>query len=114
MATIGPSSARYVERFPGNLLRLGRAQSGLTQRQLATRCGVAQSVIAAIESGARQPSWPLLCRILAGADLAPRIRLEAYDDHDDILDRRASNFPEVHRHAERARDAASTAAPASR
>ena len=106
MATLGPTTSRYTERFAGNIVRLGRAQTGMSQRDLAARSGVSQSVIAAIESGARQPSWPLLCRILAGADLEPRIRLAPYDDHDDILDRRATNFPDAHQAAERARDRA--------
>ncbi|MDT5232526.1 MAG: hypothetical protein QOI39_3026 [Mycobacterium sp.] len=47
-----------------------------------------QSTIARIESGARQPSLPVLARILAAVDLEPRIRLETYDDHDDVLDAR--------------------------
>ena len=33
-----------------------------------------------------QPTLSMLYRILAAADLEPRIRLERYDDHDDILD----------------------------
>lgn len=112
MATMGATTTCYTERFAGNLARLARAQTGMSQRDLAARSGVAQSVIAAIESGTRQPSWPLLCRILAGADLEPRVQLASYDDHDDVLDRRATNFPEAHRTAERARDHALAVAPA--
>ena len=103
---MGPTTSRHVERFAGNLLRLARAQTGLTQRELGSRSGVSQSVVAAIESGSRQPSWPLLARILAGADLEPRIQLVPYEDHDDVLDRRAARFPEVRRAAEQARDRA--------
>lgn len=114
MATMGITTTGYAERFAGNLSRLARAQTGMSQRDLAARSGVAQSVIAAIESGARQPSWPLLCRILAGADLEPRVQLAPYDDHDDVLDRRATALPEAHRAAERARDHALAAAPAGR
>jgi len=106
MVTAGPTTTRYTERFAGNLLRLARARTGLSQRDLAARSGVSQSVIAAIESGARQPSWPLLCRILAGGDLEPRVQLAPYDDHDDVLDRRATNCPDAHRAAEHARDRA--------
>jgi transcriptional regulator with XRE-family HTH domain len=86
MATIGPSTAGYVERLAGNLLRVARARAGMSQRELAAAAGVQQSTIARIESGTRQPSLPVLARILAAADLEPRITLEAYDPHDDVLD----------------------------
>lgn len=39
----------------------------MTQRELADVAQVAQSTIARIESGARQPSLPLLARVLAGS-----------------------------------------------
>ena len=112
MPSRGPTVIRNTERFAGNLARLARSQTGMSQRDLAARSGVPQSVIAAIESGTRQPSWPLLCRILAGADLEPRVHLAPYDDHDDVLDRRAMNSPEAHQAALRAQDDALTIAPA--
>jgi hypothetical protein len=34
----------------------------------------------------RQPSLPVLARILAAIDLEMRITLEDYDNHDDVLD----------------------------
>ena len=83
---MGPTTQRHVERLAGNLLRSARARKGLTQRQLAEVVGVPQSSIAKIESGARQPTLPVLTRILVAVDLEPRIALEQYDDHDDILD----------------------------
>jgi transcriptional regulator with XRE-family HTH domain len=86
MATMGPTTQRHVERLAGNLLRRARAQKGMTQRQLAELAGIPQSSIAKIESGARQPTLPVLTRILVAVDLEPRIALEAYDDHDDVLD----------------------------
>ena len=86
MARMGPTTQRHVERLAGNLLRRARAQKGLTQRQLADLAGVPQSSIAKIESGARQPTLPVLTRILVAVDLEPRIALEPYDDHDDVLD----------------------------
>jgi hypothetical protein len=61
-------------------------------------------VIAAIEAGRRQPSWPVLRRILAGADLEPRVRLAPYDDHDDVLDARADADPQTAEAAETVRD----------
>jgi transcriptional regulator with XRE-family HTH domain len=67
------------------LVRLARSRAGLTQRQLAERAGVPQSVIARIESGARQPTIPTLERVLAGAGVEIRYRLEPVDDHDRVL-----------------------------
>ena len=45
------SDVSYADR-----LRLRRAAAGLTQRELADASGVKQPLIAAIESGARQPT----------------------------------------------------------
>jgi transcriptional regulator with XRE-family HTH domain len=87
---MGPTTQQHVERLAGNLLRRARAQKGLTQRQLAELAGVPQSSIAKIESGARQPTLPVLTRILVAVDLQPRIALEPYDDHDDVLDARST------------------------
>lgn len=70
----------------GGLVRLARSRAGLTQRQLAERTGVPQSVIARIESGSRQPTIPTLDRILAGAGVELRYRLEPIEDHDEALE----------------------------
>lgn len=86
MATLGPTTARYVDRLAGNLLRRARAEKDLTQRELASVAGVPQSTVARIESGTQQPALPLLARILAAVDLEPRIALAPYDAHDDVLD----------------------------
>jgi len=72
----------------GNLLRLARQQRSWSQRQLADAAGVPVSTVARIESGARQPSLVTISRLLAAADLELRVRVEAYDDHDDVLDAR--------------------------
>ncbi|AZI58812.1 helix-turn-helix domain-containing protein [Nakamurella antarctica] len=90
MAKPGPTTSGYHERLPGNILKLARAQKGLSQRQLANAAGTAQSYIARIESGTVQPSMLALCKILAAADLELRPQLASYDDHDDVLDRRRS------------------------
>lgn len=86
MPTPGPSTSVHIERLAGNLLKLARARTGLSQREVAQLADVAQSTIARIESSARQPSLPVLARILAALDLELRITLAPYDDHDDILD----------------------------
>jgi transcriptional regulator with XRE-family HTH domain len=77
---------RATELVAGSLVKLARIKRGLSQRELARCAGVPSATIAEIETGRRQPSWPLLCRILAGADLMPTVRLADYDDHDDVLD----------------------------
>ena len=74
---------------------------GMSQRELAEAAQVPQSTIARIESGARQPSLPLLVRILAAVDLEPRIRLEAYDAHDDVLDAEDALLTDAQREARR-------------
>lgn len=67
------------------LVLMAREDAGLTQRELAERAGVTQSEIARIEAGNREPSIPTLQRILAGAGLELRFRLEPLDDHDLVL-----------------------------
>lgn len=64
---------------------MAREEAGLSQRELAERAGVAQSEIARIESGKREPSIPTLQRILAGAGAELRFRLAPLDDHDRVL-----------------------------
>jgi transcriptional regulator with XRE-family HTH domain len=47
-----------------NVLRRAREQAGLTQRQVAARAGVTQPVVAAYESGRRQPTLSMLTKLL--------------------------------------------------
>ena len=83
---MGPTRIGHIERLAGNLLKVARGQIGVSQRQLAELAGMPQSTIARIESGTRQPSLPVLARILAAADLEIRINLAPYEGHDDTLD----------------------------
>ena len=99
MATMGPTTMRAVEGFAGTMLKLARRDKHLTQRELAALAGVPHTTIAKIESGARQPSWPTLCRILAAVDLQMRVQLVAYDNHDDILDATEARLTEQQRDA---------------
>jgi predicted nucleotidyltransferase/DNA-binding XRE family transcriptional regulator len=48
-------------------VREARRRAGLSQAELGRRAGVAQSVVSAYESGARQPSVPMLARLVAAA-----------------------------------------------
>jgi transcriptional regulator with XRE-family HTH domain len=49
------------------MLRRARADAGLTQTRLAELAGTTQSAIAAYEAGAREPTVPVLSRMLAAA-----------------------------------------------
>jgi len=89
-----------------SLLKLARLESHLSQRGLAEAAGVPQSTIARIETGTMQPTVALLYRLLAAADVEPRIRLAPYDDHDDVLDSLAAQFPAKQEQMTKARDEA--------
>jgi transcriptional regulator with XRE-family HTH domain len=97
MATMGATRAQHSQHLAGNLLRLARMRSGLSQRQLAEAAGVPQSTVARIETYRQQPTMPLLARLFAAADLELRTRLEDYDDHDDVLDARRAKMTAAER-----------------
>lgn len=99
MAVIGATTSGNVFRMAGNLVRIARAQAGLSQRDLAQAAGIPQSTIARIESGSRQPSLPVLARILAAVDLELRVTLEPYDGHDDFYDAEANRLTASQRSA---------------
>jgi transcriptional regulator with XRE-family HTH domain len=86
VVTPGPTTRRHTERWAGNLLRSARAKKDVSQAQLAALAGVPRSTVERIEAGTRQPSLVTLSRLLAAVDLELRIRLDDYDDHDDVLD----------------------------
>ncbi|OBI41413.1 hypothetical protein A5707_07570 [Mycobacterium kyorinense] len=98
---MGPTTSGHVERLAGNLLRIARARAGMSQRDLARVADVPQSTIARIESGSRQPSLPVLARILVAVDLELRVVLEPYDSHDDFYDAEASSLTAGQRSARR-------------
>lgn len=81
------------------MLVLARQERHLSQRELADLAGVAQSEIAKIESGKREPSIPTLQRILAGAGLELRLRLAPLDDHGAVLAARNGQRPPADRAA---------------
>lgn len=86
MAVPGPTTQRATEGVASALLRLARMERGWNQQQLANAAGVPASTVNRIEAGQRQPSLVMMYRLLAAADLDLRVRLEPYDDHDDVLD----------------------------
>ncbi|MGH9062291.1 MAG: helix-turn-helix domain-containing protein, partial [Acidimicrobiales bacterium] len=64
-----------VVESAGVLLRTARRRAGLSQVELGRRAGVTQSVVSAYESGIRQPSLPMLVRLVnaTGFDLDMRL-----------------------------------------
>ena len=68
---------------PATILKAARAQTGLSQRQLARRAGTAQSVVARIESGQSSPTWQTLSTLLAAAGfmIRPEIERTTFDSH---------------------------------
>jgi transcriptional regulator with XRE-family HTH domain len=85
VVVVGPRSQRSIDAWAGNVLRVVRAKTGLTQRQLAEKAGVPYSTIAKIECGTRQPTHPTMAKILAAVDMSLSTQLVPYDDHDDVL-----------------------------
>lgn len=57
----GPMTSSDVA---GRLLREARDRAGLTQQQLAQLAGTSQSAVAAYEAGTRQPTLPVLMRMV--------------------------------------------------
>jgi predicted nucleotidyltransferase/DNA-binding XRE family transcriptional regulator len=59
-----------------SLIRDARVGAHLSQNDLARRAQVAQSVVSAYESGRREPSVPMLCKLVAatGNDLVLDVR----------------------------------------
>lgn len=58
-----------------SLVKESRLRAGLTQSQLALRCGTTQSAIARIERGAVDPSWERVVAMAraCGFDISPTI-----------------------------------------
>lgn len=82
-----------MANWAGNLIRLARHDSGLSQRDLARRAGTSQAAIAAYEAGKRSPTLETLARVVRAAGQDLRIRLEAADDHDEWLARYEGALP---------------------
>lgn len=66
-----------VHDAAGAALRRARRAAGLTQEQLADLAATSQSAIAAYESGARQPTLPVLERMVAATGYVLRVTVEA-------------------------------------
>ncbi|MGQ0669205.1 MAG: helix-turn-helix domain-containing protein [Actinomycetota bacterium] len=66
----------------GLLVREARRRAGLTQRQLAARAGTTQPTIARVETGATEPSFDQVRRLIRACDLDLRVSLAEIDDSD--------------------------------
>ncbi len=59
----------------GEVLRQARVVAGLTQREVATRAGVQQSVVSAYESGGREPSLATLSSLVEACGVTLEVHL---------------------------------------
>jgi hypothetical protein len=66
----------------GHLVREARLRAGLTQKQLAGATGLSQPTVARIESGAVQPTYSQVHRLVGACDLELRVNLVPTDDAD--------------------------------
>lgn len=71
LATIVDVTKESTDGRAGYLLRRARQQGALSQADVAARAGVPQSTVSAYESGRRQPTLPMLSKLLEamGAEL---------------------------------------------
>jgi transcriptional regulator with XRE-family HTH domain len=69
----------------GSLILMARQEAGMSQDELAAAAGTSQPAISAYETGRRQPTVPVLYKIIAAAGSDLRMRLEPKDDHDETL-----------------------------
>jgi transcriptional regulator with XRE-family HTH domain len=67
------------------IVREARERAGLSQRDLARHAGKAQSEIAKIERGRREPTFATIERLVRAAGFDLRIQLVPHDDHDERL-----------------------------
>ncbi len=73
-------------RQAARLLREARVAAGLTQTQLADLAGTSQPVVAAYESGSREPTVPMLNRMIAASGNTLVLRFEPDSDRYRISD----------------------------
>ena len=82
-----PTTIRYNSRVSADpdrtsaaLIRRARELAGLTQSTLAERAGTTQSVVSAYEAAARQPSLPMLRRLVEATGLRLELGLGRASD----------------------------------
>src|SRR5665213_878486 len=80
-----PVSESTSRQLASALVRSARIRAHLSVPQLAVSSGVSRSVIYDIEAGRRQPSLPVLQKVLSGSGLELRLQLEPIDREDELL-----------------------------
>lgn len=65
-----------LRRQSARMLARARREQGISQAELAERCGTAQAVISRIERGVFSPSLDTLSRVAAGLGMRPVINFE--------------------------------------
>lgn len=73
----GAYEASELRRESARMLAKARREQGISQAQLAERCGTDQAVISRIERGVVSPSLETLWRVAAGLGLRPVLSFEA-------------------------------------
>lgn len=79
------------------LLMSARRRSGMSQAQVAAAAGVTRSVVSSYETDRRQPTLPMLLRLLKASGFELRLHLAPYDDHDAVLAAQLAGLPEAQR-----------------
>jgi transcriptional regulator with XRE-family HTH domain len=69
-----------LRRESARMLARARREQGISQAQLAERCGTDQAVISRIERGVVSPSLDTLWRVSAGLGMRPVLRFEAMSE----------------------------------
>jgi len=69
-----------LRRESARMLARARREQGISQAQLAERCGTDQAVISRIERGVVSPSLDTLWRVAAGLGMRPVLRFEAMSE----------------------------------
>lgn len=90
--------------WAGNIIKLARAETGLSQRELARRAGTSQATLSAYESGNKSPSLDTLARIIRSSGLDLRISLAPADNHDQWMQSYEASLPKGTQRARRRRD----------
>lgn len=65
-----------------DIIRSARVRAGLSMRELARRAGTSHATLSRYESGAIEPSFAVVERLVAACGLELRTHLEAADDED--------------------------------
>lgn len=67
------------------LIAEARERAGISQRELSRLSNTSQSLISTYERGTKQPTLPMLLRLLRAGGMELRTHLIVSDHHDEIL-----------------------------